>query len=100
MLSSCVVCVWCFQLHYTHTPPHTHTHTHTYAHTHTQSEDTVKRAAQHKKKCYEKNHALKNTYDNRCKEADKMEENSNKLHANPQTKPNTLTQVQVKGQHM
>ncbi|XP_064387838.1 proline-serine-threonine phosphatase-interacting protein 1-like [Halichondria panicea] len=57
------------------------------------SEDTVKRAAQHKKKCYDKNNTLKNTYDSRCKEADKMEENSNKLHANPQTKPNTLTQA-------
>ncbi len=58
-----------------------------------QSEDTVKRAAQHKKKCYDKNNQLKSTYENRCRDADKAEENNNKLHSNPQTNPKQLTQV-------
>ena len=61
---------------------------------HTQSEDTVKRAAQHKKVCFDKNNRLKATYDGKCRDADKAEELSNKSHSNPQAKPKELTNVQ------
>lgn len=71
-----------------------------YAHVHLfhllvvcQSEDTVKRAAAHKKNCFNKNNNLKSTYENKCREADKAEETNNRLTSNPQTKPKELTQA-------
>ena len=58
-----------------------------------QSEDTVKRAAAHKKNCFNKNNNLRSTYENKCREADKAEETNNRLTSNPQTKPKELTQA-------
>lgn len=58
-----------------------------------QSEDTVKRAAQHKRTCYNRNNTLKSKYDSHCKAADNAEETHNRLHSNPQTKPKDLTQA-------
>ena len=58
-----------------------------------QSEDTVKRAAQHKRQCYNRNNTLKTKYENQCKAADNAEETSNRLHSNPQTKAKDLTQA-------
>lgn len=57
------------------------------------SEDTVKRAAAHKKNCFNKNNNLRSTYENKCREADKAEETNNRLTSNPQTKPKELTQA-------
>ena len=59
----------------------------------TQSEDTVKRAAAHKKNCFNKNNNLKSSYESKCRDADKAEENNNRLNSNPQTKPKELTQA-------
>lgn len=61
-----------------------------------QSEDTVKRAASHKKSCFNKNNNLKQSYENKCRDADKAEENNNRLNSNPQTKPKELTQAAKK----
>ena len=61
-----------------------------------QSEDTVKRAASHKKSCYNKNNSLKQSYEGKCRDADKAEENNNRLNSNPQTKPKELTQAAKK----
>ena len=57
-----------------------------------QSEDTVKRAAHHKKTSYNKSNAMKSTYENKCRDADRADENNSRLHSNPQAKPKELTQ--------
>ena len=36
---------------------------------------------------------MKQAYENKCKDADKAEENNNRLTSNPQTKPKELTQA-------
>lgn len=59
-------------------------------------EDTVKKAAQHKKNCYEKNNKSRANYESKCKEADRTEEQYNRLQANRQTKPKDLIQTQKK----
>ena len=59
---------------------------------HLQSEDTVKRAAQYKKTSYNKSNTLKATYENKCKDADRADENNSRLHSNPQAKAKELTQ--------
>lgn len=56
------------------------------------SEDTVKRAAQYKKTSYNKSNTLKATYENKCKDADRADENNSRLHSNPQAKAKELTQ--------
>jgi hypothetical protein len=57
-----------------------------------QSEDTVKRAAQYKKSSYNKSNSLKSTYESKCRDADRADENNNRLHSNPQAKAKDLTQ--------
>lgn len=52
----------------------------------------MKRAAQHKRQSYNKCNNLKSTYENKCRDADKADDNNNKLHSNPQAKPKELTQ--------
>lgn len=53
----------------------------------------MKRAAAHKKNCFNKNNNLKQSYENKCRDADKAEEHNNRLTSNPQTKPKELTQA-------
>lgn len=60
------------------------------------SEDTVKRAAQYKKSSYNKCNALKATYDNKCRDADRADENNSRLHSNPQAKAKELAQCAKK----
>ena len=36
---------------------------------------------------------MKQSYENKCRDADKAEENNNRLTSNPQTKPKELTQA-------
>ena len=52
----------------------------------------MKRAAQHKKSSYNKSNALKATYDGKCRDADRADENNSRLHSNPQAKAKELTQ--------
>lgn len=62
----------------------------------TQSEDTVKRAAQHKKTCFNKCNSLKSTYEGKCRDADKADENHTRQHSNPQAKVKDLAQAAKK----
>ena len=50
----------------------------------------MKRAAQHKKTCFNKCNSLKSTYDNKCRDADKADENHSRQHSNPQAKTKDL----------
>ena len=52
--------------------------------------------AQHKKTSFNKSNVSKLTYNNRCNEADKAEENHKKLRLNPHTKTKDLTQADKK----
>lgn len=57
-------------------------------------EDTVKKAAQHKKNCFEKNNRSRASYESKCKEADKAEEQANRVQTNRATKPKDLLSIQ------
>jgi proline-serine-threonine phosphatase interacting protein 1 len=54
------------------------------------SEDTVKRAAGHKRTCYQSTNRARATYETRCKEADKAEETFNKVQS-----PGTAKQQEI-----
>lgn len=60
------------------------------------NEDAVKRAQNHKKACYDKNNRLRSNYENKCREADRSQDQLHKLETNPLTKPNQLTQAHKK----
>ena len=52
----------------------------------------MKRAAQHKKASFSKSNGLKSTYESKCKDADRADENNSRLHSNPQAKAKELSQ--------
>ena len=52
----------------------------------------MKRAAQYKKTSFNKSNALKSTYESRCRDADRADENNSRLHSNPQAKAKELAQ--------
>lgn len=56
-------------------------------------EDTVRRAQNHKKSCFDRNNRLHTTYENKCRDVDKAQETLHKLETNPLSKPNQLQQA-------
>jgi proline-serine-threonine phosphatase interacting protein 1 len=59
------------------------------------SEDTVKRAAGHKRTCYQSTNRARATYETRCKEADKAEETFNKVQSPGTAKQQEIAKVCV-----
>jgi proline-serine-threonine phosphatase interacting protein 1 len=60
------------------------------------TEDTVKRSQVHKKNCFDKNNRLRSTYEAKCKEYDKAQEQMHKLETNPLTKPKDMQNAHKK----
>jgi proline-serine-threonine phosphatase interacting protein 1 len=59
-------------------------------------EDTVRKAHQYKKKCYDKNMTLKSSYEGKCRDLDRAKESHQRLKMNAQAKPNDIQKAEKK----